>query len=483
MDGFQSVFREYDIRGRVSQEEINEESVASIAGAFSQYLEERGVSDVVVGYDSRSCSPSLAEAAIGRLARSGLTVYDIGLTLSPAAYFAQYHLQARGVMMVTASHNPNGWAGLKLGAGYASTLGRADIERLYALTQAKAPAAFKSPGKRIRRNVRDAYLANILSRVSVDRAQAPRIAVDAGNGGAGLFAYELFQALGCTTFQLNCDPDTSFPHYFPNPSDLRALARLREMVTHPYIKADMGFAFDGDGDRLGVMDSGGGSIWPDRVLMLLAAAFLETHKGAKVVFDVKCTQALIEVIEQLGGEPVMCKTGHSHVKAKMHEVGAVLAGERSGHIFFGGDTYLGFDDALFAGAKLVECVSRQGKRIEEALAFFPAYVTSPEISARCGDDRKYAVVEGITRALKKAYGGRVNDLNGARVQFDDGWGLVRASSNLPELVLVFEGASEEAMRRILLLFRQTMLKYPEVSPDWENVPAGLLGGEGKTANG
>jgi phosphomannomutase/phosphoglucomutase len=467
LSAFDLIFREYDIRGRVNDSELNDDTIRAISIAFAKFLHKRGVKKVVVGYDNRHSSPQFKEVAVEALSGFGMEVFDIGLTISPCAYFAQHHLKARGVMMITASHNPNGWSGLKLGCDYSSTLGSGDLKELYGLLSDNS--ASPGAGSITAVNVRDAYIENILKRIDLDKKYLPKIVVDAGNGGTGLFAYELFQKLGCTVFQLNCDPDPDYPHYFPNPSELNALSRLKEMVTHPYIKADFGLAFDGDGDRLGVMNAKGESVWADRVLVLLAAALLKKTPGAKILFDVKCTQALFDVVEKLGGEPIMYKTGHSHIKSKMREVGAALAGERSGHIFYGGDEYYGFDDAMFAGAKLVELVSQSGKSLEENLGEFPEYHSSPEIKVKCADKNKYRVVDMLIKDFKEEYGGMVNDINGARVKFDDGWGLVRASSNLPELVLVFEGETGEAVRKIMGIFREKLSKYSEVSSDWENL--------------
>lgn len=468
MDQIKSMFRAYDIRGVVGAEGLNEGSVEMIARAFSVFLKRRNVNRVVVGYDNRRESPGFSRAAVRAFLEAGLEVFDIGLTLSPAAYFAQYHYHSPGVMMLTASHNPNGWSGMKLGTEYSQTLDSDGIKELYGLLGAREETAKRGEHRVV--NVRDAYLDNIVSRIHMDRERAPRLVIDAGNGGAGVFAYELFSRLGCTVFQLNCDPDVNYPHYFPNPSNLEALTRMRQMVTHPYIRADLGLAFDGDGDRLGVMDGRGESVWSDRVLMLLAAKLLETDPGAKVAFDVKCTQALLEVITARGGEPLMCKTGHSYIKGAMLKTGAALAGERSGHIFFGGHSYWGFDDALFAGAKLVELLSRSGERVEELLKSYPAYVTSPEVKTYCSDDEKYQVMERLTQEFLEEYGERVNTIDGARVGFEDGWGLVRASTNMPELVMVFEGKTYAAMRRIYDAFREKLDQYSEVSKQWENMP-------------
>ncbi len=463
---FRSMFREYDIRGRISPEELNPAACELIVRGFATLLARRGIRRAVVGYDNRKDSPAFAEAAGKALVESGVETLDIGLALSPVTYFAQYHLESEGAVMVTASHNPDGWLGFKLAHGYSKTLGPEEIRELLSIIE--AGRFEKGQGSRRPVRVREAYLESILRRVRLNPGRpAMRVAIDCGNGGAGVFAYELFQRLGCLTFQLYCDPDDTYPHYFPNPSDVRARKRLAEIVTHPFIAAEIGLAFDGDGDRIGVLDERGENVWSDKVLLLLARAVLARRKSAKVVFDVKCSQALPDEISRLGGEPIMWKTGHSYVKAKMHEVKAELAGERSGHIFIAED-YYGFDDALFAGAKLLEYMSYQGGSFSTILATLPQFVTSPEIKAPCADDVKYQVVNRLVEEFKAEYGDRVNTINGARVSFDDGWGLVRASSNLPELVLIFEARTPDRMRAIGRLFREKLARHPEVSPHWEN---------------
>lgn len=459
------MFREYDIRGQVSESQLCPDNVYKIVKAYAKYLIKRNIFKSVVGYDNRKCSPSFAEAAIKALREEGIDVYFIGLTLSPAAYFAQYHLKSEGLVMITASHNPDGWSGFKLACGYSKTLEPDDIREVYSLLD--TPSSNRAEGSYTEVDIRDAYIDAIVSRIHMGKKKL-RVVLDAGNGGAGLFVYEVFQRLGCTTFQLNCDPDMNYPHYFPNPSDVAGRARLREMILHPYIHADVGLSFDGDGDRIGVIDEHGENVWSDTLLALIAKQLLEKKKGASVVFDVKCSKTLVDVIEQYGGKPIMWKTGHSYIKSKLHSTGAELAGERSGHIFISGDDWYGFDDATFVAAKLVEYLSHQEESVSEIIAAFPHYVTSPEIKAHCGDAVKYGIVDEITGKLKEAYPGKVCDINGARVQFEHGWGLVRASSNLPELVLIFEADTKENMLAIREIFKSYTRVYPEISDKWEN---------------
>jgi len=460
---FRSMFREYDLRGRVNEEELNVESVQRIAHAFGIYLKKRKIESTVVGYDNRETSLNFKNAAVTGLLSAGCNVIDIGLTLSPVLYFAQHHYHCPGGVMVTASHNPDDWSGMKLSDGLSRTLGPAEMKELFQLVA--SGERVRGSGKYESRDVRSAYVERLTDGVKLDRPL--KIVVECGNGGAGVFAYEILQRIGCLTFQLYCDPDTSYPNYFPNPSNLKARKRLREMVTHPYIQADIGLGFDGDGDRIGVQDGQGRDVWSDVMLIFLARQMLARKPGSQIVFDVKCSQALIEEIESNGGKPVMWKTGHSHIKAKLHELNAELAGERSGHIFFN-EGYYGYDDALYAAVRLLEYLASQKHSFAELLETVPKYVTSPEIAAHCADEVKYRVVEELVGEFKKEYGDKVIDINGARVVFDDGWGLVRASSNLPELVIIFEAKTEERVREIRELFRNKILAHPEVSPKWEN---------------
>lgn len=462
---FRSMFREYDIRGRVNEEELCPDNVYKIVSAYAKYIKRRNILRAVVGYDSRSCSPSFAEAATKALIDNGVDVFFTGLTLSPVTYFAQYHLSCEGAVMITASHNPDGWSGFKFANGYSKTLEPDDIKEVYSLLD--EPNDSDKKGIYTEVDVRDAYIDAIVSRIHMG-PKKPRIVIDAANGGAGLFAYEVFQKLGCMTFQLNIDPDTTFPRYFPNPSDIKGRELLRKMVLHPYVHADIGLSFDGDGDRIGVIDEKGENVWSDTVLALLAKQLLTKTPGATVIYDVKCSKTLTDVIEQNGGHPVMWKTGHSYIKAKMHELHAELAGERSGHIFIGGEDWYGFDDATFVAAKLLEFLSYSENTVSEIIDTFPKYITSPEIKAFCPDEKKYGIVDEITEKFKKEYPNKVCDVNGARVQFEHGWGLIRASSNLPELVLIFEADTKDHMLEIRNIFKKQTRAYSDISDKWDN---------------
>jgi phosphomannomutase/phosphoglucomutase len=462
-----TLFREYDVRGRVPEvfgeanDELSDEGVRLLGQAFGSIARERGRTACVVGHDLRTYSERLKDRFVEGVESAGLEVLDAGLCLTPTLYFAQIHLNCPAGAMITASHNPQGWSGMKLATDFVTTLGPDDIARLRVLCD-DGPLA--SGVGRVRKvDVRNAYLRDVSSRVAPRRRL--KLVLDCGNGTASHFAVAAFEGAGFEVVPLYCDPDPTFPNHFPNPSEEQNRKAIRAKVLET--KADLGLSFDGDGDRLGVEDERGQGVNADLVLMLLARQVLVRQPGASVVFDVKCTQALVEDIAAHGGKPIMWKTGHSHIKAKMRETGAPIAGERSGHIFIK-EGYHGFDDGIFAGLRLAEFVANEGRPLSKLLAEAPHYVTSPEIHVDCADEVKYQVVDRLLAELERAHPGKVNSINGARVSFADGWGLVRASSNMPELVLVFEGKTPEAMQRIKADFKARLARHPEVGAKWHN---------------
>jgi phosphomannomutase/phosphoglucomutase len=462
-----TMFREYDVRGRVPEvfpeatDELSDEGMRTLGRAFGTLARERGRDAVVVGHDLRTYSERLQARFVEGAASAGLLVKDIGCVLTPTLYFAQIHLGVPAGVMITASHNPQGWSGLKMSLDFVTTLVKSEVERLRGIADAGRFAT--GPGRVERVDVRDAYLQDLASRVRP--ARRLKVVLDAGNGTAALFCVEAYRRAGFEVVPLFCDPDPTFPNHFPNPSETAAREAIRRVVVAE--RADLGLSFDGDGDRVGVQDHLGRDVNADLVLMLLARPVLARHPGAPVVFDVKCSEAVAEDVLAHGGRPVMWKTGHSWIKSKMKEVGAPIAGERSGHLFIK-DGFHGFDDGLFAGLRLAEYVASTGRTLADLLAEAPRYETSPEIHVDCADEVKYAVTERLVAELKRTFPGRVIDINGARVKFDDGWGLVRPSSNLPELVLVFEGTTKEALERIKTLFRALLARQPEVGRRWHN---------------
>ena len=453
------MFREYDLRGLMNDEELNEKSVTLIGKGFGTFLLRQGIQQVVVGYDSRSYSEDVRDWLVAGLRQVGCNVTDVGLVISPVVYFAQYHLNSKGGAMITASHNPDGWSGFKLSNGFSKTLLSQDLKEIYRMIEQDD---FESGEGTYTKNekVIEAYLENITKNIKLEKPL--KVIIDCGNGTAGAFGPQAFRKVGTKVGEIFCNLDTSFPFHFPNPSNQEARVALSAVVRA--IKADIGICFDGDGDRLGVVDEQGNTIWSDKIVILLARHLLKQNPGATIVYDVKCTQGLEEEITANGGKPVMWKTGHSYIKQKMQQIDAELAGEHSGHIFYKENN--GYDDAVFAALKLVEYLSAQKVTLSELMKTTPQYYASPNIIAPCPDEVKYDIVDQLVKEFKSEYD-NVIDINGARVVFEDGWGLVRASSNLPELVLIFEAKTAERLSEIKEIFRAKTLKYPEVGA-WEN---------------
>lgn len=455
-----SMFREYDIRGRVKPGEMTGENGELIGKAYGTFLKKRNIDDVVIGHDSRIGSEEVKRGFIQGLLSTGRNATDIGLCLTPMMYWAQYHLQTKGGAMVTGSHNPKGWTGLKLACGLSATLIGDEIREILSYIQDDAYAS--GSGKVAQKTITDAWIDDLAGRVTIKRPL--RVVVDCGNGTAGAFGPAVLRRAGLDVIEQFCELDPEFPNHEPDPAQREAVEALGTKVREE--KADVGFGFDGDGDRLGVVDEKGDVVWPDRYMILLARQVLSKEPGAKIIFDVKSSQALEEDIAAHGGKPIMWKTGHSYIKAKLHEEKALLAGEMSGHIFFV-ENFYGFDDGVYAGLRFAEYVSQQPKSVSQIIAETPYYVSTPTIDVDCADDKKYGIVEELTAQFKRDFD-RVIDINGARVMFDDGWGLVRASSNLPILVLRFEAKTAKRLEELKVLFRGYMDKYDEISKEWRN---------------
>ena len=453
------MFREYDIRGRESEDELNESSVYSIARGFAKILHENGVTDAILARDARGTSESFKKSALRGLVESGVNVIDIGVVTTPMSYWAQHHFNVKGLCTITASHNPVGWNGLKLGVGLSKTLLTEEIQRLYQIIETED---YKDGMGSVRtEDISELYMADLLSRVVI--AKKFKVLVNTGNGTAGLYAPEILRKAGCEVIERYTNLDPTYPNYTPNPDGLAMMDDTGTQVIAN--KCDIGMAFDGDGDRLGITDEKGQVIWPDRYMILLSRHVLAKKPGAKIVFDVKVSEALPEDIASHGGVPIMCKTGHSYIKAKLNEENAALAGEMSGHIFFS-ENFYGFDDAFFASLKILEYLSLQTRKLSELIADTPYYVSTPTIQVNTTDEEKYHIVEELTRQFKSE-GYRVVDINGARVYMEDGWGLVRASSNTPTLVLRFEAKTSESLEKIQSIFKTKLNAFESVKKEWD----------------
>jgi phosphomannomutase / phosphoglucomutase len=433
------IFREYDIRG-ITGTELTPDVARVVGSAFAAYLDESGVrGSVAVGRDNRPSGDGLHDALIAGLIECGVNVVDIGVVPTPVAYWAQHNLDVVAGIQITGSHNPPEYNGFKLGVDKASIYG-AGIQRIFEL--ASAGVFPKGSGSRRDEAVIDRYIDDVVNRIG--RLSRPlRIAADAGNGVAGLVAPKLFAKLGVDVTCMFCDSDGTFPNHHADPTvpeNLEAL--INEMYKGGY---DFGVAFDGDADRLGVVQQNGDIIWGDYLLLLYARDVLGRVKNAPIIFDVKCSQALPDGIEKAGGVPVMWKTGHSLIEEKMHELHAPLAGEMSGHMYFDEGWY-GFDDALYGAARLLKIVADSGTSVHQLLADVPRFVSTPEIRVDCPDDRKFGIVSDAVRYFSARY--KTIDVDGVRIQYPDGWGLIRASNTQPVIVLRFEARTRDQLDMI-----------------------------------
>lgn len=463
-----SVFREYDVRGKIefslpSPDGLNEFTVNRIGRAFGTALARRGVKHLVVGYDSRSYSESLAQALIVGLLSTGRDVTSIGLATTPMLYFAQHHLGGLAGVNVTASHNPNGWTGLKLSYSPSTTLGPVEIEDLRKITQERA---FESgTGGYREQSIVEDYTDFLAQRL---RATRPlNVVVDGANGIAGPIAQIALQKAGHNIRSINLELDWTFPNHEPDPENVAARVQIQKAVKDE--GADCGISLDGDGDRLGITDNLGNIVWSDSVLTILARDVLSRHPGATIVYDVKCSRAVADVITQAGGKPFMWSTGHSHIKAKMREIGAPFAGERSGH-FFNAVDYYGYDDAIYAGLWFLKVMSEMDATVADVVDSLPKYFGTPTMQADCPDSQKYDVIERFAEYAASIGAEEVIRINGVRAEFKDGWLLARASSNLPALVLLAEATDEQRLRELYDILRAGLDQMPEVERDWMNDP-------------
>ena len=454
-----SIFREYDIRGRETPDELNEQVLYLIGCGYGTFLKRRSIDRLVVGRDCRGTSEVFQKALIDGLLATGLEVLDLGMVTTPMLYWAQFHHKTLGGAMVTASHNPAGWNGVKLAVGYSLTTNSEQLKEIYQLIEREDFA--KGHGKVTPAPVDDQYVADLVKRVNIKGR--PRVLLNTGNGTAGKIGPRLLKEAGIEVLELHTRIDPTFPHYTANPSSVEMMDDTGTHVRDQ--KADLGVAIDADGDRLGITDENGNTIWPDLFMIPLIRQLLQKKPGSKIIFDVKCSAALEDDIREHGGVPVMWKTGHSFIKEKISEDKAALGVELSGHIFIVQD-YYGFDDALFAGLKVIEALSQRSQKLSEFLSTVPKWYSSPVYNAYCADEEKYKIADELAAEFKKK-GYKVFDLSGARVTFDGGWGLVRASSNLPQLVLRFEARTKEKLPEIENIFREMLKKYPSVGTKWE----------------
>src|SRR5690606_8635971 len=411
---------------------------------------EKGLSDIVVGRDGRLSGPEMAASLIEGLRRAGRNVVDIGMAPTPLVYFGAFHLRAGSCVSVTGSHNPPDYNGFKVVVGGHTLSGDAITDLYDRIANGRLHAA-PQEGTLEKRDIGEDYVQRVATDVQLERPL--KVVVDAGNGVAGGLGPKVLEAVGAEVVPLYCDIDGTFPNHHPDPSEPHNLADLIQMVER--LDADLGIAFDGDGDRLGVVTRDGHNIFPDRLLMLFAADVLERNPGAQIIFDVKCTGRLPGYILRHGGSPLMWKTGHSLIKAKMRETESELAGEMSGHFFFK-ERWYGFDDGIYAAARLLEILAAQPGRPSDVLDALPDGIATAEIKVDAPGDDPHTFVEQFVAAA--SFGSaRLSTIDGLRVDWPDGWGLVRASNTTPVLVMRFDADSNDAMARIKTDFREQLL--------------------------
>ena len=442
-----AIFRAYDIRGVVS-DALTVDVVREIGRAFGSECIARGQHSAVVARDGRLSGPDLIQALAEGIVSTGVDVINIGMVPTPVLYFATHYLKTGTGVMVTGSHNPPEYNGLKMMIGGDALFGEG-ITGLYERLQS---GNLESGDAGItEQEVLDAYIAQIVGDIKLKRTM--RIAFDCGNGIAGVAAPELFEKLGCQSIGLYTDVDGSFPNHHPDPAKPENLADLEKVVADE--SCEIGLAFDGDGDRVGVIDNNGQIIWPDRQMILYSRDLLSRNPGASIIYDVKCSKLLPEAINEAGGKAEMWKTGHSFIKSRMKETGALLGGEMSGHIFFK-ERWFGFDDALYSAARLLEILSADDRPASEIFGEIPNSVNTPEINIKFAEDGAHHEFMQAFVSNSQFEGARRTDIDGLRADFDDGWGLVRASNTTPSLVIRFEADNEPALERIKDLFRHAM---------------------------
>ncbi|MDT8367658.1 MAG: phosphomannomutase/phosphoglucomutase [Longimicrobiales bacterium] len=432
------IFREYDIRGIVG-DDLDAAVARGVGRAFASMLADPASARVGVGRDNRPSSPALADALIAGLRAGGVDVVDIGTVPTPMVWWAESQLGLQGAIQITGSHNPPEWNGIKM-----SMQGSVYGERIQEIRRRIERSEFvEGEGEIERREILDLYIDDLLSRFELPRPV--KVVVDCGNGSGALVAVRLLEALGADVIPLYCESDGTFPNHHPDPTVDAYLVDLIEKVRET--GAELGIAFDGDADRLGAVDERGKIVRGDLILLLFGLDLIERRgPGQKLVFDVKCSQALPDVFEAAGGVPIMWKTGHSLMKEKMKEENAPLAGELSGHICVGGEEYLGFDDALYDACALIDIVARSDRPLSARIGEFPAWVSTSELRIEVAEEEKFAIVEAALAHFREDH--EVVDVDGARILFGDGWGLLRASNTQPVLVARYEARTRERLTEI-----------------------------------
>jgi phosphomannomutase/phosphoglucomutase len=444
------IFREYDVRGVVDRD-LTPEIVYDLGRSVGTYASSRGVRSMTLGMDCRISSKAYCDALSEGMNATGINIINVGLCATPMLYFSIRHFHADGGVMITGSHNPPEFNGFKICIG-PDTIHGQNIQELRKIME--QGQYISGNGKSHHEDISKSYEEYLFNNVVIKKGL--NIVLDAGNGVGGLFAVPLFKRFGCLVTDLYCNPDGRFPNHFPDPTVPENLTDLIALVEEK--KADIGIAYDGDADRIGIVTDQGKVLWGDELLLLFSRYILRNNPGATIIGEVKCSQKLFDDINQHGGKAIMWKAGHSLIKSKMKEENALLAGEMSGHMFFA-DRYFGYDDAIYASARLLEIISESGKNVSELLSDVTPSFNTPEIRIACPDDIKFQVVNDIKEFFRKSYD--IIDIDGVRIPFGDGWGLIRSSNTQPVLVLRFEASTEERLQNIKKMVETAMSNIME----------------------
>jgi len=442
------IFREYDIRGIVDKD-FNSKDAELIGKGVGTFLQKHGCSKLSIGRDCRLSSNLLSQKVLDGLVQTGCEVTDIGICPTPVLYFSIQHFRLEGGLMVTASHNPPEYNGFKLCMGAESIHGE-EIQEIFDIIKNKS--FIQGKGSTATCDAVEPYKKFVLNNINLTKPI--KVGLDAGNGTGGVVAVPILKSLNCQVHDLYCEMDGNFPNHEADPTVAKNLEDLISLVREK--KLDLGIAYDGDSDRIGIVDENGNIIYGDKLMIIFSREILSRKPGATFISEVKCSKIMYDDIEKHGGRAIMWKTGHSLIKKKMKQEKAELAGEMSGHIFFS-DRYLGFDDAIYASCRLLEILSNTDKTISDLLSDVPLTFATPEIRIECPDDEKFNIVKKVTCYFKQHY--KVIDIDGVRILFDDGWGLVRASNTQPALVLRFEALSEKRLYEIKNLIESTLENF------------------------
>jgi phosphomannomutase/phosphoglucomutase len=453
-----NIFRGYDLRGLVGSE-LNKETVTLLAKGYATWLLTRQIYTCVLGFDCRNSSPEFRDIFVKTLNESGVTVYDIGITLTQIAYFAQYYFRTRGMVMITASHNPKEYNGFKFGTGYSETMLTEEIEDFRGLVESGKFITRSPKGKHIQNDIKQIYIDDLFRHM--DKIGKFKVVVDSCSATTGLFLPDILRQAGCEVVEQNTKPDGNFPAGTPDPTERDVQERLAKRVLKE--KADLGFSYDADGDRMGVVDGQGNLIWNDTLVALYAKDILSFLPKSKIVFNTLCSKQTPETIKIAGGIPIMWMTGHSFIKAKVREERAPFGGELSGHFYFV-DNFYGHDDGAVATLRLLTFLTRSGKKLHEAIAELPQYISSPEIKVGCPDNIKFDFVsKKIGGEIKKLYpDAEYVEIDGVRMDLEDKMLIVRASQNGPYLTIKFEGKTQDAYDQLKQQVNKILHQFSEI---------------------